>query len=95
MGFFDSFKNGFEEGNQEAEKRQQYSKYHSEKQQEKEHFNDLNSQSDGALLNKLKGIFISDKDKEIIDKILRSRGYSKATNGTYHRLWNRLNKSTY
>jgi len=85
MGFFDSFKNSFEQENQNIQERQKYSSYQSEKQQEKQHIADLNKQSDSALLNKMKGIFTSDKDKKNIDSILKSRGYKKTSNGNYRR----------
>ena len=86
MGFFDSFKEGFEKGNQEAANRQQYSEYQREKQKEREHHNRFNNQSDGVLLNKMRDTFTSNEDKAIIDNILKGRGYRKAINGTYHRL---------
>ena len=86
MGFFDSYKKSFEAESQRSAKRQSESTYRTLAQQERDHFNSLDSQNDSTLLRKMKDGFVPDKDKEIIDKILKSRGYKKATNGTYHRL---------
>ena len=85
MGFFDSFKKGFEDASNKENERQRTSSYRTVKQRDSEHFNELNRESDSILLNKMKSAFISDEDKRIIDGILRSRGYQRAANGTYHR----------
>lgn len=85
MGFFDSFKKGFEDASKKENERQRTSSYRTVKQRDSEHFNEINRESDSILLNKMKSAFISDEDKRIIDGILRSRGYQRAANGTYHR----------
>ena len=85
VGFFDSFKKGFEDASKKENERQRTSSYRTVKQRDSEHFNELNRESDSILLNKMKSAFISDEDKRIIDGILRSRGYQRAANGTYHR----------
>ncbi len=85
MGFFDSFNESFNKESQESARRQERSSYQTVKQKKSDHFNELNSQRDSVLLGKINGIFISSEDKEIIEGILRNRGYSKAANGTYHR----------
>jgi hypothetical protein len=86
MGFFDSFKKSFEEESRKSAERQANSNYRTVVQKESDHYSKLDSQSDGALLGMLNGIFTSDEDKVIIDRILKKRGYKKATNGTYHRV---------
>lgn len=87
MGFFDSFKQGFEKENETLAKTREYSKYRTVKQREDDNFEKLDRQSDSSLLNKMnKNIFTSDEDKKIIDEILRGRGYSKSANGSYRRL---------
>lgn len=84
MSFFDSFQKGLEEQSTKYGEMQRKSR---ELEQEKyEHLRNLRNLSDSALLSKLNGIFASDQDKKIIEEILISRGYKKATNGTFHRI---------
>lgn len=86
MGFFDSFNKSFKEESQQSADRRERSTYRTVAQQDIDHYNELDRQSDGALINKMKSTYVSDKDKVIIDQILKNRGYRKATNGTYHRI---------
>ena len=85
MGLFDRIKKVLEDASKKENERQRTSSYRTVKQRDSEHFNELNRESDSILLNKMKSAFISDEDKRIIDGILRSRGYQRAANGTYHR----------
>ena len=50
MGFFDSFKKGFEEGSQSAAERQANSRYRTLAQQEYERYSELDALSDTASL---------------------------------------------
>ena len=74
MGFFDSFKKGFEEGSQSAAAN---SRYRTLAQQEYERYSELDALSDTALLEKLRSPFTSESDKATINQILNLRGYTK------------------
>lgn len=82
MGFFDSFKEGFQG---ESQKTSTGSNYRTVAQREKDRFNTYRNESDSTLLRKMKGIFTSDEDKDMINEILKSRGYRRNTNGNYDR----------
>lgn len=81
MGFFDSFRQGFEDGSKSAAERQANSRYRTLAQQEAERYGELAAQSDSVLLGKLRGTFTSESDKELIGQILVSRGYRKHGSG--------------
>lgn len=85
MSFFDSLKKGFNEESERINESKQRSNYKTLLAKEWEHFDNLNSQSDGALLSKFNSIFISDNDKEIIVSILEGRGYKKNNKGQFDR----------
>jgi len=87
MGFWDSFNRGLAEGQKETERRQSYSNYKTQVQQDTEHYQELATQSDATLLNKLKKQSpTSQQDKQIIWDILKSRVY------TYDRETGRMNR---
>lgn len=85
MGFFDSMKKSFDEENAKSEERRANSTYRTVTQIESDHYDELDSLSDSALLGKYNGFFTSDADKKVIAVILESRGYEKHKNGTYGR----------
>lgn len=85
MGFFDSFKASFDEKSKQINESKERNNYKTVKKREQEHYNALDRQSDGDLLNKINNHFISDDDKKIIAGILEERGYVKSENGCYDR----------
>lgn len=82
MGFFDSFKAGFQK---ESQKISIGSNYRTVAQRKKDCFNTYKNESDSTLLRKMKGMFTSDEDREMINEILKSRGYRRKSNGDYDR----------
>ena len=46
---------------------------------------ELNEENDSSLLRKLKSEYTSQKDKDIIEGILQSRGYHKNSRGNWDR----------
>lgn len=85
MGFFDSFKAGVDEQREQISKSKEYSNYKTVKDRNQEHYDDLNKNSDGALLGKMNSDFTSIDDKKIVDEILRERGYIRNEKGKYSR----------
>ena len=85
QSFLDSFKKGFEEESEKSAERMAHSTYRTVTQREQDHVNSFRGQSDGALLQQYNRITTSEEDKEIIEKILKGRGYKKHKNGTYGR----------
>lgn len=89
MGFWDSFRKGYEEESEKIADRQEISNYVTYKQEleerEQNYFGVLNSLDDGTLLRSKKSKFIPDKDKENINRLLENRGYIKNGNGMYDR----------
>lgn len=85
MVFFYSMKKSFEEEKQKSVERQAKSNYRTVVQRESDHYKELDSQSDSALLGKYNSLFTSETDKKIIAGILESRGYQRHKNGNYGR----------
>ena len=89
MGFLESFKESFnkkyEEESERAAIRREHSTYRTIAQQERDRFDSFDNQNDSTLLRKIRNGYLSNEDKVIIDKILRSRGYKKTANGVYQR----------
>ena len=46
---------------------------------------ELDNLTDSELFRKVRSSFVSEEDKEIIESILRNRGYIKKKNGLYDR----------
>ena len=90
MGFWDSFQQEFKETlkeeNLKTKERQRTSTYQTEKQKKLLHYQELNKKTDSELLRKVKSFSISEEDKEIIESILKKRGYIKKRNGIYDRI---------
>ena len=89
MGFWDSFekayKKEYEKERLKSQDRQKYSRYQTIEQKEYNHFVELDNLTDSELFRKVRSSFVSEEDKEIIESILRNRGYIKKKNGLYDR----------
>lgn len=89
MRFWDSFekayKKEYEKERLKSQDRQKYSRYQTIEQKEYNHFMELNDLTDSELFRKVRSSFVSEEDKEIIESILRNRGYIKKKNGLYDR----------
>lgn len=85
QSFLDSFKKGFEEESEKSAERMAHSTYRTVTQREQDHVNSFRGQSDGALLQQYNRITTSEEDKEIISRILMSRGYVKNKKGSFGR----------
>lgn len=83
--FFNGMRKGFDDENERIAERQSHSRYRTVVQADEEYYNKFDQQGDSSLLQKYNSSFTSAEDKQIIAKILESRGYSKHKNGTYGR----------
>lgn len=78
MGFFDSFKKGFDEKTKQIEDLKCYnSGYQTVQERDKAQYDRFNRQSDDVLIKKYKDPSTSKNDTEILALILTERGYSK------------------
>lgn len=78
MGFFDSFKKGFDEKTKEIEDLKYCgSGYQTVQERDKPQYDRFNRQSDDVLIETYKNPSTSKNDREILALILIERGYSK------------------
>lgn len=85
MGFWDSLQNGFDAKQEELERERSSSFQTIVQQRENAYRAGFFQMNDGTLLGKYNSPHTSDKDKRIIEEVLKSRGYRRNERGIFDR----------